>query len=189
MTSGRQDAEFSIALLNRAPVDDAAAMLDSILECSPWLARRVAGARPFTDLRALDDAIAAEIAALSDAEKLALLRAHPELAPPAPDTMTRASQTEQARLALAHPSADVARRLRDLNRRYEARHGFPFVIALHACRDLDSVFTQFAARVEQDTGTEIARALDEVVSVARARLSRRFAASPLTADAHAARAS
>lgn len=178
MTSGRQDDAFTITALNSAPDAQAARMLDTILERSPWLAQRVARARPFADPTAIGDAIAAAIDALSTSEQLLLLRAHPELAPPAPDTMTAASQDEQARLRLSRPAARTAAALHDLNRRYRARHGFPFIVALHEVSDTDDVVARFAAGLERDTGTEIARALDAVVSVARARLARRVAAGP-----------
>lgn len=182
MTSGRQDDAFTITALNSAPDAQAARMLDTILERSPWLAQRVALARPFADLTAVGDAIAAEIATLSTPEQMRLLRAHPELAPPAPDAMTAASQDEQARLRLSRPAEETAAALRELNQRYRARHGFPFIVALHEISDTDAVVARFAASLDRDTDAEMTRALDAVVSVARARLARRVAADPEAAS-------
>ena len=108
---------------------------------------------------------------LGPRDRLRLLRAHPELAPPAPQAMTPASQGEQARLDLASPATEVASRLERLNRQYTARFGYPFIIALHAVTDEDAVFAQFESRLAHEPREEVCRALDEVVSVVTARLS------------------
>ncbi|SFI28125.1 2-oxo-4-hydroxy-4-carboxy-5-ureidoimidazoline decarboxylase [Jannaschia pohangensis] len=168
--------------LNRASDADAARMLDPILERSPWLARRVANARPFTDIAELTAQMRAQITTLSDDERLVLLRAHPELAPPEPALMTSASQVEQGRLSLDRADDQIGARLRHLNDEYRARHGFPFIIALHAAPDLTAVLAQFASSLDQNTETEIARALDEVVSVASARLEREASSAARTSS-------
>jgi OHCU decarboxylase len=172
---------FSIHDLNGAPVADATQMLEQVLERAPWLAGRVAAARPFADAQRLADHIGTEIAALSRDETLTLLQAHPELAPASPTSMTLASQSEQGRLDLAQPDDDLAAQLSDLNRRYRLRHGFPFIVALHAKKDIASVFAQFLSSLDQDTATEITRARGEVVSVARARLARVVVSDPVAA--------
>lgn len=138
---------LSIAALNAAPTADAAALLEPVIERSPWLARRVIDRRPFAGPADLAEALAEAIRGLPHDERLLLLRAHPELAPPAPEAMTAASQGEQGRLGLARPAPAVAARLAGLNRRYTARFGFPFIIALHAAADLDAVFAQFEGRL------------------------------------------
>lgn len=163
---------FSISSLNAASAPVAATLLEPVIEGAPWLASRVAAARPFIDVPDLARRIDAVIAGLARAEKLAFLQGHPELAPAAPEKMTAASRQEQGRLDLARPSADVAAELAELNRRYRARHGFPFIIALSARKDLDSVIAQFLPSLEADTASEIDRALSEVALVVRARLAR-----------------
>lgn len=175
-----------IDALNRGALAETARLLEPILERSPWLAQRVAAARPFADLHDLAARIETEIGALSGEDRLRLLRAHPELAPNAPLQMTQASQDEQARLSLGQPPADLRAELTELNRRYRDRHGFPFIIALHAAADLETVLARFRDSLDRDTDAEIARALGEVVSVARARLARHardFARSIAAGDA------
>ena len=54
--------------------------LEGIFEHSPWIAARSWEARPFADVDALHAAMLATLAAASQDEKLALIRAHPELA-------------------------------------------------------------------------------------------------------------
>jgi len=86
--------------------------------------------------------------------------------------MTQASQDEQARLSLGQPPAALRAELAALNQRYRDRHGFPFIIALHAAADLETVLARFRESLERDTAAETTRALGEVASVARARLAR-----------------
>lgn len=166
-------SEQFIQTLNKADIVDAERMLEPIFECSPWLAQRIANTRPYANLQALADRIKSEVFALSAPQAMSLLNAHPQLAPPAPSRMTATSQEEQARLAIGQPTADIAEQLRGLNDRYQKRHGFPFIIALHAAPNLDSVLARFASSVGEDTEAEITRALGEVVSVATARLARK----------------
>ncbi|PWE29652.1 2-oxo-4-hydroxy-4-carboxy-5-ureidoimidazoline decarboxylase [Pararhodobacter marinus] len=168
----REQPPLSIAALNAASPEDAVAMLAPVVERSPWLARRLAGARPFADAAQLAALLRRTIMALSRDERLLLLRAHPELAPATPETMTAASQGEQGRLGLAHPSPAIAGRLSALNRQYSERFGYPFIIALHAMQDLDAVLAQFEGRLRNDPVEEMVQALSNVVSVATARLAR-----------------
>jgi len=177
---GTMTHSFSIAAFNRATPAQATAMMDRIVERSPWLARRAAQARPFADSRDLAAWIDTQVRSLPTADAVQLLCAHPELAPPDPSAMTPASQTEQGRLDLLAPAPDIAAMLADLNRRYVRRHGFPFVVALHEHDDIAGVIDQLGRRIEADRDEERARALGQVVSVMTARLNR------LTADAPAA---
>ncbi|MGA9254618.1 MAG: 2-oxo-4-hydroxy-4-carboxy-5-ureidoimidazoline decarboxylase [Roseobacter sp.] len=163
---------FSIRALNRATDSQAAAMMDRIVERSAWMAHRAAEARPFSDVEDLERWLEAEVRGLSHDEAVMLLNAHPELAPPEPLEMTDASQSEQRRLRLLDPDPNLARRLADLNSRYQQRHGYPFVIALHARKDLTEVLAQFESRISaEDSDEELARSLGEVVSVMKARLA------------------
>lgn len=161
---------ISIDALNNAPMAEACELLAPIFERSPWLANAIVQGRPFFSTTELGDRIRETIFSLSKQDALILLNAHPELAPSSPETMTDASQSEQGRLGLITPKPDIARRLIDLNAAYRARHGFPFVTALHKFQTMDAVFAQFEHRLNADTPTEMRSALGEVVSVATQRL-------------------
>lgn len=163
---------FSMDTLNRATESQAAAMMDRVVERSAWLAHRAAAARPFRDGDDLADWLETEVRSLSREEAVELLCAHPELSPPDPASMTQASRHEQGRLDLLEPEPDMAARLADLNRRYLRRHGYPFVIALHAQKNMSAVLGQFESRLASDPEEELARSLGEVVSVMKARLVR-----------------
>jgi len=165
-------APFSIKALNAACVAEAVEMMDRIVERSDWLAARATAARPFQDAATLAQWLEREVTALPRQDALILLCAHPELAPAVPAEMTRASQDEQGRLRLLDPTADLAAKLAALNALYREKHGFPFVIALHAQPDMPAVLAHFESRLAAETVEELPRALREVVSVMKARLAR-----------------
>lgn len=169
---GTAPLTFSMHAFNRATAGQAAAMMDRIVERSAWLAHRAADARPFHSPAELAAWLENEVRSLERDEALQLLSAHPELSPQDSDNVTRASQSEQGRLALLKPDAEVAAKLSDLNRRYTRRHGYPFIIALHEQEHLSAVIDQFERRVSADPEEELSRALGQVVSVMKARLER-----------------
>jgi 2-oxo-4-hydroxy-4-carboxy--5-ureidoimidazoline (OHCU) decarboxylase len=86
-----------------------------LIERAPEIARRVARRRPFQNPDHLSEAIRSELLRLSEAERIDLFRAHPELAPDNPLAMTRESQSEQGRLRLTSHEAECRARLSDLN--------------------------------------------------------------------------
>ena len=176
---------FTIKALDRASPAEALEMMDRIVERSDWLAARAVTSRPFADAATLAAWLERELVGLPRQDAILLLRAHPELAPPAPGEMTAASQSEQGRLGLLDPTPEVARRLAALNAQYRSKHGFPFVIALHSQPDLDRVLAQFESRLAAPTAEELPRSLLEVVSVMKARLARLLAdAGPTDASTH-----
>lgn len=150
------------------------ALLGAVVEHSPWVARRAWHRRPFGTRQALFEALSAEIHGASDAEQLALLRVHPELAgqEARAGTMTADSQSEQGRLGLLRLDAATVRRLDELNRRYRERFGFPFIAALRLHASLDSVLADGEQRLGHDANSERRIALDQVGQVVRGRLER-----------------
>lgn len=190
--TGTPQTAFSIKDLNRASAPQALDMMDRIVERSDWLAARAVSARPFADAATLAAWLEEQVLNLPRQDALFLLRAHPELAPAAPTAMTRASQSEQGRMNLLDPSPDLAARLEVLNADYSSKHGFPFVIALHAHPDMDAVIAHFESRLAADTNEELPRSLQEVVSVMKDRLAgltgdttgTQGGTQPITAPAH-----
>ncbi len=159
---------ITIAALNALPAAAFVARLAGIFEHSPWVAQAVLGVRPFADVAALHAAMTAAVAAAGPDARLALLRAHPELARPAP--LTAASAAEQGGLGLDRLDAPEAARFAALNAAYRARFGFPFIIAVRGQRDRTAILAALTARLDHDAPTEQAAALAEVARIARFRL-------------------
>lgn len=150
------------------------ARLGAIYEHSPWVAERLwdAGARS-ADTGALCGSMRAIVDAASEAEKLALLRAHPILAAPAhrPQPLGSHSAGEQHGAGLNGCTDDEADELQRLNEAYLARFGFPFIIAV-AGLDPAGILREFRRRVGEAPETEFATALQQVHKIAAVRLAK-----------------
>jgi len=149
--------------------------LGGVFEHSPWIAQRAFAARPFADVASLHAAMVAVVDRASDAEKLALLRAHPELAGKAAvrGDLTDDSTKEQSGAGLAQCSPEEFAAITELNRRYNAKFGFPFILAVKGY-DRAGILREFARRVERDRAAEFAECLAQVARITRFRLKMLF---------------
>ena len=162
---------MTLTELNTLDLDDFTASLGPVFERSTWVAAALWQHRPFA---ALDTMIAAMRAVLSDAgadAQLALIRAHPDLAPKAADaeSLTCESTREQASAALDRLSAAECQRFHDLNAAYRAKFGFPFIICVRR-HDKASILAEFERRLGRDAEVERDQALREIGDIAWLRL-------------------
>jgi OHCU decarboxylase len=160
-----------LADLNRMDRDVFVAALRGVFEHSPWVAERSFGDRPFASIGALHAAMVAAVERALASEQLTLLREHPELAGKAAihGELTADSTREQDGAGLGQCSPSELARITDLNTRYSAKFGFPFILAVKG-QDRGDILRDFARRVEQDRPTEFAEALRQVARIARFRL-------------------
>ena len=132
---------MTLSELNAAGLPEAAALLEGLYENSPWIARSALAQRPFASLAQLKHAMARIVDAAGRDAQVALVRAHPELAGKAMvgKTLTAESAHEQGKAGLSDCSAQEFARIQQLNADYNARFGWPFVLAVRvraaaACR-------------------------------------------------------
>jgi len=145
-----------------------------IYEHSPWVAAAVfdAGIGAGDDeAGALAGRMAQVVDAADDDAKLALLRAHPELAGrlAMSGELTADSTSEQASAGLDRCTPEEFAEFHELNERYTARFGFPFIIAVRGLSRQD-ILSAFRIRADNDRETEFAAALQQVHRIARLRL-------------------
>ncbi|HLT77105.1 MAG TPA: 2-oxo-4-hydroxy-4-carboxy-5-ureidoimidazoline decarboxylase [Ferrovibrio sp.] len=161
----------TLAELNAMSEADFVAALGDIFEHSPWVPQRAAAKRPFSSLDSLHGAMVDVMWAASEDEKLALLRAHPQLAGREADagTLTAHSTSEQDSVGLTRLTPEEKQRIVALNAAYLERHGFPFIIAVKL-RTKSQIFAEFERRLANDREKEFATALCEVGKIARLRL-------------------
>src|SRR3984885_8295769 len=81
-TSDSQDpmSQKMLSALNACGKDDFVGALANIFEYSPWIAEQAAGARPFAGVDQLFDAMKTAVARAAPELRLALIKAHPDLA-------------------------------------------------------------------------------------------------------------
>jgi OHCU decarboxylase len=138
-----------------------------VYEASPWVAEGV-----WPDPPGDRDQLAAAMAAVVDAapreRKLALIRAHPELA--SRTKMAEASVKEQAGVGLDQCTPEEFAAFQRLNAAYNARFGFPFIYAVKGATRAQ-ILAAFEARLENDPETEFATAIAQIHRIAGFRLA------------------
>ena len=142
-----------------------------VYEASPWVAE---GVWPAVEAGSLDSPadLARAMADVVDAAprevQLGLVRAHPELAGRA--KMAEASVREQSGAGLDHCSPEEFQAFQRLNAAYNARFGFPFIVAVKGLTRAD-ILAAFEARLANDPDTEFATAIAQIHRIAGFRLA------------------
>jgi 2-oxo-4-hydroxy-4-carboxy-5-ureidoimidazoline decarboxylase len=165
-----------------------AAAVSPLFEGARHFLGRLAMARPFGTVEAMFDR-AREIAhAMPLDEQVELIDAHPRLGAPAASVsaLSYGEQGYDAKVdadAGADPDADaeaqrrgLAAELERLNATYEARFGFRYCVFV-AGRSRAELLPGLADALAADRGSEIHRALDAVVDIARDRYATLTAAA------------
>ena len=166
---------MTLDAVNRADRAAFVAVLSGIFEHSPWVAEGAFASRPFASVAALHQAMLAVVANGGEQRQLALLRAHPELAGKAAvrGELTNESTSEQSGAGLGACTAGEFAQLQALNARYNAKFGFPFILAVKGY-DRAGIIDEFARRVEQDRAAEFTECLRQVARITRLRLDALF---------------
>ena len=142
----------------------------NIYEHSPWVAQAAWAQR--TGDTPLADIMAVIVDAAGADRQRALLCAHPDLAGKLAraNQLTPASQAEQAGAGLNACSAEELAEFQDLNTRYTAKFGFPFIFAVQGHHRTD-ILAAFRERIRHSPEQEFAEALKQVHRIARLRLA------------------
>lgn len=177
----------ALEILNTAPREAALGLLKPLVERSTWVAEQAVDQRPFASEQDVAQNLVNAILEAKFDRRVSLFCAHPELAgrEASAGTMTDASTREQDRLGLLQLSPHNARRLRDMNARYAARFGHPYIVALHRVPDVDTLFETFERRLAASPVEEHVATLAEIASVIDARAANAF--GPDARSAHEAR--
>ena len=177
-------ATVTLDQVNAASAADMARLLDGIYEHSPWIPQRAAARAPFASLAQLKHALVQAVREASRDEQLGLIRAHPELAGKAmvARTLTAESTNEQGKAGLTACTPEEFARIQQLNADYNARFGFPFILAVRGPRGTGlgkaEIISTFARRLANLPDVEFAEALRNIHRIAEIRLDDRFGVSP-----------
>ena len=146
-------------------------MVGPVFEHSPWIAELTWAKRPFESVGALHRALCETVLASDEPRKLALIRAHPDLAGRAARAgkLTAASTQEQASRGLHKLSTEEAALFDKYNREYRERFGFPFVICARQNKK-EAMLAGFEQRLKNSPQQEIEAALAEIFKIADLRL-------------------
>jgi OHCU decarboxylase len=150
------------------------ARFGSIFEHSPWIAERAFDGElgPANDnATGLHFALRSQFRAASQAERHAVLSAHPDLAGKlaAARRLTEASTEEQASAGLDALTDAEREKFTHLNAAYTARFGFPFIIAVKDNTKAE-ILEAFERRLGNSQETEFLTACAQVERIALLRL-------------------
>jgi N-carbamoyl-L-amino-acid hydrolase len=171
--------------LNAATHTEALQLLDGLYEHSPWIADQALAQRPFRSLAQLEHTLAQVVRTAGTEAQLALIRAHPELAGKAmvAQSLTAESTNEQSKAGLTQCTPEEFARIQQLNADYNARFGFPFILAVRGPRGTglprQEIIDTFARRLTNHPDFECAEALRNIHRIAQLRLADKFGAEPL----------
>src|SRR5262249_55406194 len=162
---------LTLADVNRMPPTEFREALGAVFEHSPWVAERACAARPFPSVEALHAAMIRVVCAASPAERLALLRAHPDLAGRAARAggLSTSSRAEQSGAGLDRLTDDEHERFGRLNAAHPGRFEFPFITAVRR-HDKASILAAFEQRLGNTREAEIEAALGQIFDITRGRL-------------------
>jgi beta-ureidopropionase / N-carbamoyl-L-amino-acid hydrolase len=175
---------LTLAQLNQASLDDAAALLDGLYEHSPWIARAALTKRPFQTLAALKHAMVQVVSTAPIDTQLALIRAHPELAGKAmvAGQLTPESDNEQQKAGLTLCTAQDLEIIQQLNRDYQTRFGFPFILAVRGPRGTglskEDIIATYQRRLIEHPDFELQECLRNIHRIVELRLNDKFGATP-----------
>jgi N-carbamoyl-L-amino-acid hydrolase len=167
----------TLQYLNACSAAEFVETLGGIYEHSPWIPQRAAKQRPFANLTALKLALHAAVTAANEDEQLGLIRAHPELAGKAAiaGTLTKESTGEQAKAGLNNCSPEEFAALQKLNADYNAKFGFPFILAVKGPDGKGltrrQIINAFTRRLKNRRDAEAAENLRQIARIAELRLN------------------
>lgn len=175
---------LTLEQLNAASANDALRLIDGLYEHSPWIAQAALAQRPFATTHQLKFVLSQVVSGASRDAQIDLIRAHPELAGKAmvSQSLTAESSHEQSKAGLTNCSADEFARLQQLNRDYNAKFGWPFILAVRGPRGLGlsraEIISTFERRLHGHPDFELAECLRNIHRIAEIRLNDKFGVAP-----------
>jgi 2-oxo-4-hydroxy-4-carboxy-5-ureidoimidazoline decarboxylase len=164
-------SQKALADLNACTKDDFVAALSNIFEYSPWIAEQAASARPFAGVKALFAAMKAAVDRGAPELRLALIKAHPDLANKTQRAagLTAESNDEQNSVGLDRLSDAEYEAFERVNNAYRAKFGFPYIVSVRR-HTKDSILRDFERRLPNDAKTETQKSIEEICRIAALRL-------------------
>jgi 2-oxo-4-hydroxy-4-carboxy-5-ureidoimidazoline decarboxylase len=164
-------SQKTLADLNACSKDDFVAALSNIFEYSPWIAEQAASARPFAGVKALFAAMKAAVDRGAPELRLALIKAHPDLANKTQRAagLTAESNDEQNSVGLDRLSDAEYEAFERVNNAYRTKFGFPYIVSVRR-HTKDSILRDFERRLPNDAKTETQKSIEEICRIAALRL-------------------
>ncbi len=164
-------SQTTLSELNACSKDDFVAALANIFEHSPWIAEQAASMRPFAGVKELFDAMKAAVDRAPSELRLALIKAHPDLADKTQRAagLTAESSAEQNSVGLDRLSDAEYVAFERVNNAYRSKFGFPYIVCVRR-HTKDSILRDFERRLPNDARTETQKSIEEICRIAALRV-------------------
>jgi 2-oxo-4-hydroxy-4-carboxy-5-ureidoimidazoline decarboxylase len=164
-------SQKALSDLNACSKDDFVAALSNIFEYSPWIAEQAALSRPFAGVKPLFAAMKAAVDRAPSELRLALIKAHPDLANRTQRAagLTVESTAEQDSVGLDRLSDAEYQAFERVNSAYRAKFGFPYIVCVRR-HTKDSILRDFERRLPNDANSEMRKSIEEISRIAALRL-------------------
>jgi 2-oxo-4-hydroxy-4-carboxy-5-ureidoimidazoline decarboxylase len=162
---------MTLLQLNSLSRDEFVRIVGPVFEHSSWIAEETWSKRPFADVEQLHQALLETVQNASEAQQLALIRAHPDLVGRAAlaGMLTRESTGEQASAGLNQLTPSEIESFQTNNAAYKEKFSFPFVICARLNKK-EAILKGFETRLKNSREQEIKTALEEIFKIAELRL-------------------
>jgi 2-oxo-4-hydroxy-4-carboxy-5-ureidoimidazoline decarboxylase len=164
-------SQKTLSDLNACGKDDFVVALANVFEYSPWIAEQAASMRPFAGVKPLFDAMKGAVDRAPPERRLALIKAHPDLADKTQRAagLTAESSAEQNSVGLDRLSDAEYEAFERVNNAYRAKFGFPYIVCVRR-HTRDSILRDFERRLPNDAKTETQKSVEEICRIAALRL-------------------
>ena len=164
-------SQTTLSELNACSKDDFVAALSNVFEYSPWIAEQAASMRPFAGVNQLFDAMKAAVDRAPSELRLALIKAHPDLAGKTQRAagLTAESSAEQNSVGLDRLSDAEYAAFERVNNAYRSKFGFPYIVCVRRYTK-DSILRDFERRLPNDARTETQKSIEEICRIAALRV-------------------
>jgi 2-oxo-4-hydroxy-4-carboxy-5-ureidoimidazoline decarboxylase len=164
-------SQKTLSELNACSKADFVAALANIFEYSPWIAEHAASARPFAGVKQLFEAMKAAVDRAPSESRLALIKAHPDLANKTQRAagLTAESSAEQNSVGFDRLSDAEYEAFERVNNAYRTKFGFPYIVCVRR-HTKDSILRDFERRLPNDATTETQKSVEEICRIAALRV-------------------
>jgi allantoicase len=161
---------WSLARLNALPPDEARAELLCCCASAAW-AEQMTAARPFRDLAAAQVEGARAADGLTEGDWLEAFAGHPRIGERRAGASDGRGWSAQEQSRVAGAAEATLEALVQVNREYEARHGFVYLVCATG-KTAEEMLALARVRLRADRAGELARAADEQRAITALRLEK-----------------
>lgn len=162
---------LTIDQLNESNHAEFMEILGGIFERSPWIAEKAEKAKPFISFNHLYQVMIQMVENATSEQKLALIKAHPNLGEHV--EMSENSIHEQKGAGLKNLTREEYNKFITMNHQYMEKFCFPFIIAVRG-KNKHQIYKAMQARIHNEKDSEFHTALNEIYQIARLRLEEKI---------------